>query len=167
MSSNNDEKSAVIMVVAFIGAVMMAIAIFIMALLAFAAFVLTILSIFAWNRPLRLGRIVITPEEARGFVYRGIAGALLVPAFLAFMTLLFDLNIEWSYLLHFMLAGYVGGSIGLEILFAQEEPQGGGPVHYHPAPPAIPAPTRQTMLAPPEAPPFRYASWDDEEGRGQ
>lgn len=164
-SNNNNESSAAMMVVAFIGAAIMMVALFVMALLAFAAFALTILSIFAWNKPLCLGRLVIMPDEARGFVWRGIIGAFMVPAFLVFTSLFFDLNIAWEYLLHFMLAGYVGGSIGMEILFAQDDRMSARPIFDHPAQPTLPAPA-QKALPPADPAGFRYASWDDEEARG-
>lgn len=76
MSSNNnkDESTLIIMGFAFLGAVAMMIVMAIIMMLTFAAFVLTILAICAWNKPLRLGKLIIMPEEAHAFVCRGMAG---------------------------------------------------------------------------------------------
>jgi hypothetical protein len=72
MSSNGkDESSLLVTIFAFIGAALLTMALVVAAVAAFAALVLTVLSIFAWNRPLRIGRLIIEPEEARSFIKRG------------------------------------------------------------------------------------------------
>ncbi len=159
MSSNNNNDTGVI--VGFIVAGLAMIAFFIFALFAFAAFVLTILAIFAWNKPLRIGRkFVITPEEARAFVGRGIVGMWAVPAFALFVNVFLGVHINWEYFTHMMMVGYVGGSIGLEMMLADKDGSGDSTeLHQQVLPPA-PA---QKALPPAEREPFHYASWDDEE----
>lgn len=161
MSSNNNNDTGVI--VGFIVAGLAMIAFFIFALFAFAAFVLTILAIFAWNKPLRIGRkFVITPEEARAFVGRGIVGMWLVPAFALFVNVFLGVHINWEYFTHMMIVGYVGGSIGIEVMMA-EESGGGGYVEPHHHQQVLPPAPAQKALPPAERDPFRYATWDDEE----
>lgn len=164
MSDNrNDESTAIIMVFAFIGAAFY-IWVFVLALLAaFAAFVFTILSLIAWNKPLRLGRtFVITSDEARAFVYRGLIGAGVLPAFLLFVDIIAGTLITAHIpLLPTVLVGYTLGSVGGEIMMANGGDQDAGDVEIIPP---------QQQLPPPQAPapqrlPFRFASWDDEEAR--
>ncbi len=162
MSSKNDESSALAMAVALVGAVFIAMAFLIAAFLAFLAFLFTVLSICAWNQPLTLGKLTIQPQEARAFVGRGLIGAVALPAFALFCAVLLGVPIDgeaWPYLL---LGGYTVGSIGIEILMAQEADN---------APPTITLPVqpveppKRVVLPPPSATPFRFASWDDEEDR--
>jgi hypothetical protein len=166
MSQKNDEWTGVAIVFGFIAALAYLVLVFVAALAAFASFVLTILCLFAWNEPLRLGKLTIEPEGARAFVWRGVAGAVLVPAFVLFCSVFFGEPVDWKAAFHYMLAvGYVGGSIGFEVLFAEDESEKtGAPVIHVPtiehrpsAPERLPAPPR------PEPQPFRYATWDDEE----
>jgi hypothetical protein len=161
MSSNNNSNDAT-MAVAFGIAVIAALAYAMFALFAFFAFVLTILAIFAWNRPLRLGRkIVIEPEEARAFVRRGLAGMCLLPAFAFFVEAFLSVNINWDYLPHMMVLGYIGGSLGIEIMMAEENGRGSVVPQQHQQ--VLPPQPSQPALPPAPREPFRYASWDDEE----
>ncbi|MBN9033804.1 MAG: hypothetical protein BGO05_21405 [Rhizobiales bacterium 63-7] len=165
MSSNNNDNGAG-MAVAIVCALIGAAAIFLFAILAFVAFVLTILAIFAWNSPVTLGKWTLHPHEARAFVGRGILGAVLVPTFVLFVQVVFTIPVEWQYLNYMLLIGYVLGSIGIEIMMADQEGTSTPPAttYIPPAPqlPAPPKPSPQTS----EAEPFRFASWDDEEERG-
>lgn len=163
MSQKNDESTAMATAIGFVGALMAAAAIFLFAVFAFFAFILTILCVFAWNNPLTLGKWTIQPSEARGFVYRGLAGMYLLPLFIGFCDVIFHLGVVWSYLPHMMGVGYVLGSIGVEVLMAnaneaQAEPEILPPAPQLPAPqPQNPQPLQRA------AEPFRFASWDDEE----
>ena len=164
MSSNNNNGAG--MAVAFAIAMLGIVGIFLFALLAFVAFVLTILAIFAWNSPLTLGNWTLHPHEARAFVGRGILGAVLVPAFMLFVQVVFTIPVEWQYLNYMLLIGYVLGSIGIEIMMADQEGTSTPlTTTYIPPAPQLPAPPRQS---PPreDVEPFRFASWDDEEERG-
>lgn len=166
MSNNNrnDEGVAIAMIIGFIGAAVLVVAALFAVFFLFLAFALTIAAIFAWNKPRRFGKFILTPEEARGFVHRGLAGAVLIPLFIALLDIFLNLHVNWNFLFHFMLAGYVLGSIGVEVMMAEEN---GGQSHHIPDHTQLPAP-RQEVLPPPAKPagPFRYASWDDEEERG-
>lgn len=164
MSQNNqnDENTAIAMALGFIGAVMMVIAFAVIAILSFVAFVFTILAIIAWNEPLRLGRLVIEPEEARAFVYRGLLGAATAPAFLLFCAVLFGVPVEWNYFHYFLLGGYVAGSVGIEIAMAEEN-SGDSAVHPQLPQQVLPPRPAPQMTPPAEREPFSYARWDDEE----
>ena len=161
-SNNKNESDETGTITAFLGIGMIMAAVAIMAVLTVAAMVLTIVCFFAWNKPRRIGKLTIMPDDARAFVLRGIAGAFLIPASVAFLSLFLDLNIDWNFLPHLMLAGYVIASIGVEVLAAQEEQQGGGSV-YTSVQPQVPAPPAQRLLPRPDPQAFRFASWDDEE----
>ena len=165
MASNNNDNSGAAAIIGFALAVVGAIAIFIFAVLAFIAFVLTILAIFAWNSPLTIGKWTLYPEEARSFVWRGIAGAAFIPAFALFVSVVFDVPIDWQYLNYMLLGGYVLGSIGVEIMAASEDETAAPPAAYMPPSQQLPAPPRQSLPAP-QAESCRFASWDDEEERG-
>lgn len=84
-SNNNSEFMGLAIVGAIIGMAMM----FMFALAAFVALVFTVLAICAWEKPLTLFGETLHPHEARAFVYRGLAGAVILPVFVAFCSVLF------------------------------------------------------------------------------
>jgi hypothetical protein len=162
MSSNNNENSAIAGAIALVVAGIYLLAIFALMALIFVSLVLTILCFFAWNSPVTLGKWTLEPDEARGFVYRGLAGACLLPAFVVFLGVFFGVQINDDYALHTVLIGYALGSIGIDILVALNSSEA-APPHQTIIPPS-------QRLAPPqeETPPrvpFRFASWDDEDGK--
>lgn len=165
MSQNNDNSGAA-MGIAFVMAGLAFIAVFIFAVLAFLALVLTIVAIFAWKNPVTLFGQTTYPREARAFVWRGVAGAFLLPVFIAFCEMLFEMRFQWDQYGHFFwIGGYTLGSVGVEIMTAQDADTAPKVEIYDPpaTPPRhLPQPPR--AIAPPESKePFRYASWDDEE----
>ena len=177
MSSNNNGTSPEMMAFALVAAAMMMVFYFFVALLAFRAFVFTILALIAWNKPLTLGKETIYPHEARAFVRRGLFGALVVPAFAVFCEVLLQLQIApdaWTYL---FVGGYVGGSLGIEILMAQQEAENATVSEYFPPVvehlpnqhrPQLETRTNRKEDAnavsdDAEARPFRFADWDDDE----
>lgn len=171
MSSRNDETSGMIFVLAIVVAVAYVIVLAVFMIAAFATFVLTILCFFAWKRPIGSGNFIITPDEAHAFVGRGLVGAFMLPAFFAFLDVFFDADVNWNYILHMAAVGYMIGSLGIEILMAQEE--AASPVVNVPRqqvlPPSPPVkaidvsnPRRSKKPSAPH-PSFEYASWDDEE----
>lgn len=159
MSSRNDDSAGTAAAFGIILAGLYFLAIAAAVFIALMAFVLTLFSIMAWNRPLRVHKIVITPEEARGFVWRGVIGLFAAPLILVLCQMFFHWPINWDFLLVFLIGGYCIGSIGIEMLLGKEKRE--GPlVEYLPsekaetlAPVHAPAPPRE---------PFRFASWDDE-----
>ncbi|MFO1150379.1 MAG: hypothetical protein U1E62_18530 [Alsobacter sp.] len=169
MSSQNDNSGAYVGF-AFIAAGLYIAGLFLFALAAFAAFVLTILSVLAWHKPLRLGKdTVITPEEAQGFIKRGLIGAVALPVFVVFAAILLNFDIRddaWGYI---VIGGYVGGSLILEMMIQnqkekeeQAQAQAAMLMMLPPAPPPATPPLRPALRerAPDD---FRFASWDDEE----
>ncbi|MGZ2439390.1 hypothetical protein [Sinorhizobium medicae] len=162
MSSNNNDNSGAAMAIGVVVAAAYVMAIAFAVVIVVLAIVLTIIAFMAWNRPLRVGKMVITPAEARQFVWRGWIGFWALPFALALGNIFLGWPINWDYLFYYMLAGYCAGSIGIEMLFGDEERQ--GPlVEYLPPQPQIPPPPKQPELPAPRREPFRFASWDDEE----
>lgn len=164
MSNRNDEVTGLAMIFAFIA---MAFYIVILAFLGFVVImciVLTVLSLFAWNKPVHIGRYTIEPEEARAFIKRGLWGAAIAPALTLVGWMFTPEPIVWGVFPFMALIGYVLGSIGLEWLFQQIG------VYDEPAPSdtstnSVSSAAQQTALPAPPQEPFRYASWDDEEER--
>ncbi len=157
MSSKNDESNALAFAAAFIFAGMIFLAFAIFAVAAFITFVLTIICVIACFRPLKLGNETIYPEQASAFIVRGCAGSIILPAFALFASALFKFQIVPDYWPYIFLLGYIGGSLGIEMLNAEDDGNAG-----RSAPPLPPSPPQQSLPRP-EPEPFRYASWDDEE----
>lgn len=167
MSSQNDNSGAYTGI-AFVAVGVYFAALFLFAVAAFLSFVLTILSLLAWRKPLRLSKdIVITPEEAHGFVKRGIIGAVAAPFFAAFAGILLDFNIHENQWIYVILGGYVGGSLILEMMIQshKEKEEQAKAAMLMMMPPQPPLPVQNQRPARRERAPqeFRFASWDDEE----
>ncbi|MCO6051523.1 hypothetical protein NGM99_17195 [Mesorhizobium sp. RP14(2022)] len=166
MSSQSNNSDAA---VAFgvVGAACMFMAAFIFAFFAFLSLLLTIASLAAWNQPRTFFGNTITPDEARKFVIRGVSGALLIPAFAAFSSGLFDYLIDDEAWLYLVILGYSLGSLGIAILEAkaEEEATAAAPARYITLP-QEPLPTPSSSSSPDEpthSEPFHFATWDDEE----
>jgi hypothetical protein len=157
-SQNNNEMNGIVVAFVFIGVAIAMAAAIIAVIVCFITFVFTILALIAWNRPLRLGKHILTPAEARSFVYRGLAGAVLVPAFAIFCEVFFNVFIPGEALPYLIAFGYVAGSLGIEWLMAQNA-DAQAPIDVTPPPPAAPP----SLPAPRQ--PFEYARWDDEDAR--
>lgn len=162
MSSQNDETKGLIMIIAFFGAAMLAMVVYAAVIAAFFALVMTVVCFFAWNSPLTFGNTTLMPDAARGFVYRGLIGALLAAAFSVFAAIIFNFWIEDMAAPYILLGGYTFGSIGLEILNAMDESEAAASNQMIIPPSQEIAPPRQHE---PPSVPFRFASWDDEDGR--
>lgn len=162
MSQRNDESSAMAtgMALVIVGIAMLAMALF--AILAFITLILSIACLLAWEKPLRIGKLTLEPEEARLFVYRGLGGAAIVPVFIAFCQLLLGLEINWDYWPYFLMVGYIAGSLVAEIVMASDD----NAAVNDPAP-ALP----MEKTPPPKiahthsGEEFRFASWEDKEER--
>ena len=157
-SNNNSDFMGIAIVGAIIGVTMM----LLFALAAFAALVFTVLAICAWNSPLTLFGETLYPHEARAFVYRGLAGAVILPVFAAFCSVLFDLTIQdaaWNYLI---LGGYTFGSLGLEIEIQKQREQQQAQMPVQEILPALP-PREQPDIKPaqPRQDAFPFADWND------
>lgn len=170
MSSRNDESTAIIMVLGLVFTAMAAFAVVIFVILGCISLYLTILALFAWFRPVQIGDQYLMPEEARIFVLRGVIGAVLVAAFIAFLDFVLGYRIDWSYASWYTVVGYVVGTVGVEILIAESQQSTASDVEI--LPPELPQHQYQDRhqyqhqprsLPRREAEPFRYASWDDEE----
>jgi hypothetical protein len=163
MSQNNNDNSGLAVGIAFIGAAAAVMLLVIFAAACFLAFVLTLIAFYAWNEPRVILGEVFDPQEARAFVYRGLAGAVLLPVFLLFCVILFNVYIipeawQWS-----MVAGYVGGSLGIEILIQQAREEQRQAASVEIIPPQMPQRPPPPRGLPSNRPPFEYASWDDED----
>lgn len=133
------------------------------ALAVFASVVLTILAVIAWDKPLRLGKQTVYPKEARAFIGGALTGAVALPIFAAFCSVLFDFRIEDAYWLYIAIGGYAAGGLGTIMVLSEME-EDSPPMA---SPPALPP---KPITRPPEkrrAPrrPFDFADWDDNEVR--
>lgn len=161
MSQNNNDNAGMAMAFGLVVAVIATMAIMLYFAAVFLAFVLTIISLFAWNTPVTIGKWSVMPSEARSFVKRGLAGALLLPAFVIFLVLVFGIHVKDDAVIHIVIFGYLLGSLGVDYLMAQDQ-SANAPRQMMIPPGQQIAPTQE--YEPPRAP-FRFASWDDEDGR--
>lgn len=164
MSQKNDENTMIAFGFAVIVAAIAVAALFLMALMAFVALIFTVLCLCALDEPLKIWRVTIHPHEARAFLLRGVAGAVLLPVFILFCAVLFSLDVNWNYLVHIILVGYSLGSVGVEILMADIQDEDADPPATLPHAQVSPPEPQRALPAPPHAP-FGYASWDDEEAQ--
>lgn len=160
MSQNNNDNAGMAMAFGLVVAVIAVMGILLYFAAVFLAFVLTIIALFAWNTPVTVGKWTVMPGEARSFVKRGLAGALLLPIFAIFLVLVFGIHIRDDAVIHIVIFGYLLGSLGVDYLMAQEQSAN--------APSQMIIPPGQQIAPPqeyePPRAPFRFASWDDEEG---
>jgi len=156
MSARNDDNAAIGMAFAIMGTV----GLIFFAVFVFIALALSVVALVACVRPLRLGSLVIEPHEARLFLLRGLAGAALLPVFVLFCEMLFDVSLDWDFWGgYLLLGGYTAGSLGIAILEAMDEEEAPPvPIQPAPLPTPVPPPAKRDE-------PFRYASWNDEEER--
>lgn len=169
MAQNNDNSGLVgfAFLIAFAWFAM----VFVFAVAAFFAFVLTVMSIMAWHKPLKFGSNTITTEEAHTFVKRGLAGAVLIPAFAVFCAVLFGWIVKDEYWFYLIVGGYTAGSVGLGLFEAQQEEEEKAKAaavaqfYIPPQPSEPPRRAVRTMAQVQDQPPFRFATWDDEEKR--
>lgn len=114
---NNDNSGAALVGVGFMIAFC-----FLFAFFAFVVLVMSVICLFAWNRPITLMKgMTVKPEEARGFIYGGLAGAVLGPVFVAFCAGIFKLTVidqVWGFAI---LGGYTLGAICVAKHFEEEE----------------------------------------------
>ncbi|UIN35502.1 hypothetical protein [Methylobacterium oryzae] len=163
----NGKSNEFAFTLALIGAAIYVIAAFILTFALFASLCLTVLCLFAWNKPLRLFGHILTPEEAREFVGRGILGMVLIPSFILFATIILRIPISddvWPFLIF---GSYTVGSLSLAFDerddnddTSQLQLLKGSDITSAQA-----AADTEYQIAPvkPAAPPFRFATWDDEE----
>jgi hypothetical protein len=169
MSQQNNNDSSLAVGAAVVLAALLTIAAAIGIALSFLAFVFTILCAFVWalDQPFRCGSVEITPQGAREFILRGLAGAVLVPAFALFAVVVFGVRILPDAWLWLVMGGYVGGSIGMQLLDeSTPEPPATilpPPTIEHQPRPSLPAPRPERSGPSEPAPGFRFASWDDED----
>jgi hypothetical protein len=124
-------------------------------LLVFIALATTIVAVLAWFTPVQLGRrVVVDPADARRFVGRGIGGSLVAFWSAVFAEAFLGIPINPDYIVHIVLVGYVAGSLGLEILMANDR-------SVTPPPSTVMPPSPRTD--PGQSKPGRFASWDDED----
>jgi hypothetical protein len=159
MSSKQDNSLAI--GIAFIGMAAMAVWVFFAVAATFITFVMTILSLKAWNKRFQLEPWSIEPQEARGFIKRGLAGAVLVPIFAAICLSMAGVRVVDTHLILAAVAGFVGGSLGIAYLMHKAAAESA-----EVPPPSVPVPVKQPEEIEAKASnvvPFRFASWKDEE----
>ncbi|TCI00185.1 hypothetical protein EJV46_05925 [Roseococcus sp. SYP-B2431] len=158
MSQKNNDGGAG-MGALFILVIIAATRIFIYAIAVFVSLGLTLIYLVALSGPLRLGKWYITPAEAKSFILRGVIGAATAPLLAVFVASIFGERIPSGAWIYIILGGYALASVGFDMLVQEEG--GGQAVEYIPRQEdaALPPPASR----PPQPPPFRFASWDDEE----
>jgi hypothetical protein len=170
MSSNRNDNSDAGMAMAALAMIVF----FIFAVLVFVSLIMTMICLLAWNRPRKIASIVVQPWEARLFVRNGLVGAVLFPIFLGFCQFLYDVKIDWDYLLYYLLSGYMLGSVGVGLLVGEEGLEAWHQSYRESLPQFATrkVPTPAPYLPPPEmiAPkqssaPFQFADWDDREAK--
>lgn len=139
-------------------------ALFIFAVVVFIMLIFTILALIALFRPIRIGSFSLSSEEAERFLLWSMAGAFVVPIFALFCEWFFVFQIRDNLWFYIVVGGYVLGAMAMianeEEVQKQQQAAASRPL---PSPP--PAPVRPQGLPRPQAQPFRFASWDDEERR--
>jgi hypothetical protein len=158
---------------AFAGMAFLFLAAFAFAAIAFIALILTLWAIAAWERPVTLFRHTLTPPEAKSIFFRGAIGAGILPLFVIFLAVLFKLRINNELLVYFGIGGYSLGSDLFASFTTQESAEGTEKEVTTPALlPPEPVRSRTIDAQPPkpsasdqqlQLPPFRFATWDDEE----
>lgn len=161
MSNNNGPSGELIVIVAVLSLIVWVIQLIAM-VVAFAALALTaymtVISLFCWNKPQIIHDELITVEESRGFIARGLLGA-----FAAFVgtQFFFERPLTEDEVFFAMLMGYTAASLGIGILIEldrQEKAKQAPPPTVEYLPPIEPIKTI-------EPPPFKFASWEDEDLR--
>lgn len=163
MSSNNNSSPE-----AIIGFIAIGFFILVLQVIAWIIFLgtvaitayMTVVALMCWKTPRIIHGELVTPEEAQGFIIRGLLGI-----FVAFVLTQLYCAIEHTYFSENMTAlmmfgGYVVGSVGIGMAIAEYEQeqakaqaeQASRMEILPPAPPPIPQ--QQS---------FHFASWDDEE----
>lgn len=164
MSSKNDGTNETAMALGLFCMAAFFLFVFVFAVATFVALIFTCLAIAAWERPLKLGKETLQPDEARRFVYCGLGGAVALPFFVFFCIVLFGVPIRQDAWVYIVIAGYDLGALGvamIEAAQAEEEKKAAllNPPQVVPPPPPEPKPAPRTKR------PYDFASWDDEDAR--
>jgi len=164
MSNNNGNDGGAAMGLALVFAVIYFIGIIAYTIACFLAVICTVIALCAWDKPLRLfGEHICGPLEARIFIGTGLAGAVAVPAFALFCSLLLDFPIKDEWWFYLVTAGYSIPPFIVIGKLAELHPNGlpgdTGAVVEHVPNPSVPS-------LPPAPKSFDYASWDDEKPGG-
>jgi hypothetical protein len=162
MSSKNDDMTGI----GAVGAVFGLVGLFFFAVLAFLVLLLTIAALIALFRPIRIGTLTMSSEEAERFLGWSMAGAIILPVFAAFCEWFFTFQIRENLWFYIVVAGYVLGAMAMAAN-EEEEKKAAAP---RPVPPVLPQPPVQQPAPPralprPQGQPFHFARWDDEEAR--
>lgn len=181
---NNNGNSAVGLGVAFAFAAIWIFFALIYAVAAFVALVISVMAVIALFHPLHFGKYSLEEKEARAFLLRGIAGAFVLTGFCIFAEAMFNTRIRPDFWAHIIIAGYCLGSLGGEVVIANQKEERERQAREAAAQALLlPMPTEQRpsraaesrtqliqtihqraeSLADDAPKPFRLATWDDEE----
>lgn len=158
MSNNNDNSGT--MALAFVVAICAFAGMFIYAFAAFLAAQFTLLAFVAWFRPLTLFGETVYPHEARAFVRNGVIGTIMLPVFVAFASALVKFKVSDEIWPHIFIIGYILGSVGVELVKAEEEQKAAKMREINPPADRLPPPSNDSKADPK---PFQFAEWEDEE----
>ncbi len=157
MSQNNNKDSSGAAAIGFLLAGVYILAAVLFFLAVFLAFIYSIICVIACFRPLRIGKSTLYPHEAKAILNCGIAGAFLLPAFCVFVELFFKINFNPAYLPHIVAGGYTLGLFSMQYVTEQQAEAERTRT--------LDLPSQRIDTPPPVSPPFRFASWKDEDGR--
>lgn len=162
---NNNQPSGEMMVLILV----VAVAILILKIIFYAVLIgaialtaaMTLASFAAWNRPRTIFGEVVTPEEARTFIWRGLMGGASAYGGAALYAIFAQVRISENLYALAIFGGYFVGSVVTGLIEEQERQKAEEAAKVQPPmlPPALP-PVQYR-----EPPPFRYADWDDEDAR--
>ncbi|QXF12342.1 hypothetical protein [Sphingopyxis terrae] len=160
MQSNNQnfELAMLIGVLMIVVAIIQFIATLILIGIILVSGVLTLLSFWAWNQPRTLFGEVITPDEARGFVGRGVCGGFIAFIVGQLYAVIQHVNITDNWYALIILGGYFLGSVVIGAAIEEERAKAEASVQEILPPLAPPPPPPQFTQRP-----FEFADWKDEE----
>lgn len=166
MSEKDNGMTAAIFVICIIGCMAIMLFYIVLGILVAGSVFLTVIALSAWNKPRIIDGRIIEPREARAFVIGGLISAGVFGLIPWASEYVFEESIKASSWPYFAVGGYVFGTVGFLLLDAMLGLDKAATVTQTPqaTPPTITAiPPRELPKS--EFQPFRYASWNDEDGR--
>lgn len=157
MSSNNNTSPEAIVFIFVI-----AIVILILKVIAWIVFLgaiavtgySTVIALACWKTPRVIHGELVTPEEAQGFILRGIIGGFVFFLLSRFYCIWEHTHLSENVTALIVFIGYAFGSIGIGMALEEQKKAEAAQPPVEILPPAPP---------PVERPPFHFASWDDED----
>ena len=162
MSSNNNMSPETIMFV-----MVLALVILILQVIAWILFLgavaitsyMTVVALMCWKTPRIIHGELVTPEEAQGFIIRGIIGGFVAFFGAELYSIFAKTHFSENVTAFIVFAGYAFGSVVIGIAIKEEQKKAR----------ELTEQSQKQEILPPAPPPmpeqrsFHFASWDDEE----